>query len=57
MIAVETGSGAMTYIPGFIKTGLGIQNLLGEIHIQTHTQQGNLKSLLTYFFFKIRKVD
>jgi hypothetical protein len=25
--AVEMGSGAMTYIPGFMKTGSGIQNL------------------------------
>jgi hypothetical protein len=27
--AVEMGSGAMIYIPGFIKTGSGIQKLMG----------------------------
>jgi hypothetical protein len=29
--AVEFGSGAMIYIPSFIKTGSGIQKLMGEI--------------------------
>jgi hypothetical protein len=35
--AVETGSGAMMYIPSFIETGSGIQKLLGggRIHRQT----------------------
>jgi hypothetical protein len=28
--AVEIGSGAMTYILSFIKTGSGIQKLIGE---------------------------
>jgi hypothetical protein len=27
--AVEMGSGAMTYIPSFIKTGSGIQKIMG----------------------------
>jgi hypothetical protein len=27
--AVEMGSGAMIYIPSFIKTGLGIQKFIG----------------------------
>jgi hypothetical protein len=27
--AVQMGSGAMIYIPGFIKIGLGIQKLIG----------------------------
>jgi hypothetical protein len=30
--AVEVDSGAMTYIPGFIKTGSGIQKFIGGIH-------------------------
>jgi hypothetical protein len=34
--AVEMGSGAMIYIPGFIKTGSGIQKLLGG-GIHRHT--------------------
>jgi hypothetical protein len=29
-IAVEMGSGAMIYIPNFIKTSSGIQKLIGE---------------------------
>jgi hypothetical protein len=29
--AVEMGSGAMIYIPGFIKPGSGIQKLIGGI--------------------------
>jgi hypothetical protein len=35
--AVEMGSVAVTYIPSFIKTGSGIQKLMGEggIHRQT----------------------
>jgi hypothetical protein len=34
--AVEMGSGAMTYIPSFIKTGSGIRKLIvGGIYIQT----------------------
>jgi hypothetical protein len=33
--AVEMGSGAMIYIPSFIKTDSGIQKLIGEI--QRHT--------------------
>jgi hypothetical protein len=34
--SVEIGSGAMIYIPSFIKTGSGIQKLMGEFtDIQT----------------------
>jgi hypothetical protein len=32
--AVEMGSGALMYVPSFIKIGLGIQTLIGEIHTQ-----------------------
>jgi hypothetical protein len=35
--AVETGSGAMIYLPSFIKIGSGIEKLLGVIHRQTNT--------------------
>jgi hypothetical protein len=42
MYAVEMGSGAMIYIPSFIKIGSGIETLLvGED---------------TFIFFKIRKM-
>jgi hypothetical protein len=33
--AVEMGSGAMIYIPSFIKIGSGIGKLLGGIHRHT----------------------
>jgi hypothetical protein len=33
--AVEMGSGAVIYIPTFIKIGSGIQNLIGGIHRHT----------------------
>jgi hypothetical protein len=36
--AIEMGSGAMTYIPVFIKRGSGIQKLImGEAHTDTQT--------------------
>jgi hypothetical protein len=48
LYAVEMDSGAMIYIPSFIKIGSGIQ--------KTHRQRGDLTSLLLFFiFFKIRK--
>jgi hypothetical protein len=52
------GSGAVIYVPGFIKIGSGVQKLTGGF---THThararggQQHDLMSL--FYFFKIRKV-
>jgi hypothetical protein len=47
--AVEMGPGAVicSYIPGFKKTGSGIQRLAGG-------EQGDIISLL--LFFKVRKV-
>jgi hypothetical protein len=35
--AVEMGSGAMIYIPSFIKIGSGVQKLIGEGGIYRHT--------------------
>jgi hypothetical protein len=56
--AVQMGSGAMIYIPSFIKTGSGIQKLMeggGGIHRETDT--GTMVTSKAYFyFFKIRKV-
>jgi hypothetical protein len=43
--AVEMGSGAMIYIPGFIKTGSGIQMLIRW----KHRQDGDHTSLLSFF--------
>jgi hypothetical protein len=34
---VEMGSGAVIYIPSFIKIGPGIQKLIGGLHTQTAT--------------------
>jgi hypothetical protein len=46
--AVEMGSGAMIYIPNFIKIGSAIQKFIrGET--QTHRQHGDLISLLLFF--------
>jgi hypothetical protein len=42
--AVEMGSGAMIYIPSFIKIGSGIQKLIGRIH----RKHGDLISLLLF---------
>jgi hypothetical protein len=47
----EEGSGAMTYIPSFLKIGSGIQNLIGRGDSQTHRQHGD-----RFLFYKIRKV-
>jgi hypothetical protein len=45
--AVEVVSGAMIYIPSFIKTGSGIQKLLWAGYI--HRQQSEFISLLLFF--------
>jgi hypothetical protein len=34
--AVEIGSGAMIYIPIFLKIGSGVQRLIGVTHKHTH---------------------
>jgi hypothetical protein len=52
--AVEMGSGAMIYVPSFIKIGSGIRKLIGG-DTQACRQHGERISLL--FFLKIRKVD
>jgi hypothetical protein len=44
-------SGAVIYVPSFIKIGSGVQTLMGGY---THRQQRDLISIL--YFFKIRKV-
>jgi hypothetical protein len=48
------GSGAVIYVPRFIKIGSDTQKLIGGIHRHTHRQQRDLISLL--YFFKIRIV-
>jgi hypothetical protein len=47
--AVEMGSGAMIYIPSFMKIGSGIQKLIGGIH--RHTALRSHKPTF-YFFFQ-----
>jgi hypothetical protein len=37
--AVEMGSGAMTYVPSFIKIGSGIRMLIGGGDLQTHSTE------------------
>jgi hypothetical protein len=46
--AAEMGSGAVIYIPSFIKIGSGIQKLIGE-ETQAHRQHGDLISLFLFF--------
>jgi hypothetical protein len=36
---IEMGSGAMIYIPSFIKIGSGIQKLIGGIHRHTERME------------------
>jgi hypothetical protein len=45
-VAVEMGSGAMIYIPSFIKIGSVIQKLMGAGDSRTHRQHGDRLSLL-----------
>jgi hypothetical protein len=41
-------SGAVIYVPSFIKIGSGIQKLIGG-YTQTHRQQRDLISLILFF--------
>jgi hypothetical protein len=52
--AVELGSGAMLYIPNFIKIGSSIQKFMGGGDTQTHRRHGGLINVL--FFFQIIQV-
>jgi hypothetical protein len=45
---VKMGSGALVYIPSFIKIGSGLQTLLMGIHIPAHRQQSDLICLLLF---------
>jgi hypothetical protein len=49
------GSGAMIYVPSFIKIGSGIQKFIGGIHRHTHTEHRDHIRLL--YFLKINKID
>jgi hypothetical protein len=55
---VEMGSFAVIYIPSFIKTGSGIQKLIGR-DSQTHRQYGDCISLLSFlgYFPKVGLCD
>jgi hypothetical protein len=46
--AVEMSSGGVIYIPSFIKTGSGIQNLMGGIHRYT-----DMKEIVQAYFRKV----
>jgi hypothetical protein len=51
--AVEIGSGAMMYIPSFIKTHLGIQNFIGG---NTPTHRQHRDSIAYFLLFKAKKL-
>jgi hypothetical protein len=40
--AIEVGSGAMMYIPSFVKIGLAIHKLMGGTHTDTQTDGRDL---------------
>jgi hypothetical protein len=47
------GSGAVIYVPSFIKIGSGVRKLIGgDTQTHTHGQQRDLISLLSLFFFQ-----
>jgi hypothetical protein len=48
--AVEMGSGAMIYIPSFIKIGSGIEKMVGGGFIDTQTAWGSHMRTIIYFF-------
>jgi hypothetical protein len=49
-LAVEMGSSATIYVPGFIKIGSGIQKLTGgDTHTHTRRQQRDPVSLLNFY--------
>jgi hypothetical protein len=43
------GSGAVIYVPSFIKIGSGIQKLIGGIHGHRQRQLRDLISLILFF--------
>jgi hypothetical protein len=47
--AVEMSSGAMVYVPSFIKIGSGIQKFVRRDSL-VHRQHGDLISLLLFLF-------
>jgi hypothetical protein len=53
--AVEMGSGAIiySYIPHFLNTDSGIQNLIGRIHRDRDRQLGDVISF--FYFLKIKE--
>jgi hypothetical protein len=44
---IKMGSGAMTYIPSFVRIGSAIQKLIGGIN--RHRKHGECISLLSFF--------
>jgi hypothetical protein len=50
--ATEMASGAMIFIPSYIKSGSGIQKLVGEIHRYTDTQTVWSSHKTTFIFSK-----
>jgi hypothetical protein len=47
--ALEIGSGAMTYIPSFIKTGSAIHRLMREGYVKPLREHGYRISLFLFF--------
>jgi hypothetical protein len=49
------GSGAMIYVPSFIKAGSGIQKLMGGGDTQTHTHTHTHSNVISYDYFIFSK--
>jgi hypothetical protein len=55
--AVQMGSDAMIHVPSFIEIGSGIQKLNHRVtHTHTYKYHDDFVSLLSFFFFKIRRL-
>jgi hypothetical protein len=44
-------SGAVIYVPSFIKIGSGFQKLMGGIHRNTHTHSQQRDLIRLFYFF------
>jgi hypothetical protein len=49
--AIHMGSGAMMYIPSFIKIGSGLQKIIGGEDMQTQGHTDSMVISYAYFYF------
>jgi hypothetical protein len=51
------GSGAVIYVPSFIKTGSGIRKLVGGIHGHTHGNINTHSNVISHWLNQIYRYD